>query len=92
MRDRSAIVRHVWDLLAPGGRLVVADTYLNPGFMRRRFLSMSNWVSSRTLYGRPDTDPRADLARLGGELHEERISMWLYGSQFVIARATKPRA
>jgi ubiquinone/menaquinone biosynthesis C-methylase UbiE len=92
MRDRSALARRAWDLLAPGGRLVVADVALDEGGARERFMGMSVWVSSRTLVGKPDTDPAADLASFAGAVETERIRATFFLSHFLVCRATKPAA
>ena len=92
MRDRFSILRRIWDLLPVGGRMVIGDTFLNPGLARRLFMSMSIWVSERTLLGKPDIDPRADLASIAGEIDQRRIRMYPYLAQFVICAATKTSA
>lgn len=88
MRDRTRNLRRVWDLLEPGGRLVISDHTLSPGWPRRLLLSMGARFSDRTLIGKPDTDPGADLAALAGEV-ETRVIRFPPGARNVICSGAK---
>lgn len=92
MRDRLAILRSVWERLEPGGRLVLTDSQLRAGWPRRLFARLSVWSSNRTLLGKPDTDPDADLDALAGRAEVRRLSSGPFGFDHVICSATKPRA
>ena len=91
MRDRLRILESAWGWLEAGGRLVITDALLRPGWPRRAFLRLGVWVSDRTLLGKPDTDPSRDLALLAGGVHERRISLGV-GFDYVICAATKQAA
>ncbi len=88
MRDRTANLRRIWDLLAPGGRLVICDHRLSPGWPSRVFRSSSARFSDRTLLGNPDTDPEADLAALAGDV-ETRVIRFPPGARNVICAGTR---
>lgn len=89
MRDRVAILEAAWRTLDVGGRVVVTDARLRPGWPRRVLAGSSAWVSDRTLLGRPDTDPEKDLARLGGSVAMQRVSFGPFGFEYVICSAVK---
>jgi demethylmenaquinone methyltransferase/2-methoxy-6-polyprenyl-1,4-benzoquinol methylase len=90
MRDRSGILRAAWGHLEAGGRLVLTDATLRPGWPRRLFRSLSVWVSDRTLLGRPDTEPAEDLASLAGPVEVQQISFAPLIADYVICAGTKP--
>jgi ubiquinone/menaquinone biosynthesis C-methylase UbiE len=89
MRDRLAILARVWSLLEAGGRLVITDAQLRPGWPRRLFGRLGNWSSNRTLLGRPDTDPERDLGALADRVEVQRIPFVL-GFDYVVCAATRP--
>jgi len=88
MRDRLKVLELGWRLLEVGGRLVITDASLRPGWPRRLFSGLGVWVSNLTLLGKPDTDPPRDLAALAGTVEEQRISFGL-GFDYLICAATK---
>lgn len=88
MRDRSAILRRVWNLVEPGGRLVVADMMMSPG-ARRLFSWLGVLVAKLTLLGKYDIEPRSDLASLAGQVEYECIRPFPFLAQFEICAATK---
>lgn len=92
MRDRLDVLRSAWSRLEAGGRMVVTDASLRPGWPRRLFYRLGVWVSDRTLLGKPDTDPAGDLSRIAGAVREERISFGPFGFDYVICSATKPQS
>lgn len=92
MRDRLIILQGVWGLLDAGGRIVITDAQLRPGWPRRLFLGLGVWMSNRTLLGKPDTDPSKDLACIAGGVREERISFGPFGFDYVVCAATKRAA
>lgn len=90
MRERARILAAAWDRLAPGGRLVITDARLRPGWPRRVLGRLSVWMSERSLLGRPDTDPERDLARLAGSARSQPISFGPLGFEYAICSASRP--
>ncbi|HMF19124.1 MAG TPA: class I SAM-dependent methyltransferase [Gemmataceae bacterium] len=91
MRDRSAILRRVWDLLEPRGRLVIADVMMNPGIPRRFFGWLGVLVSDLSLLGKPDIEPRSDLASNAGQVEYQRILRFPFLQQFEVCAAAKSK-
>ena len=85
MVHRLQVLRHCWDLLKPGGRLVIMDAKPMPGLAGRIFTPLGTWVSNATVLGNPEVRPWEDLRGLAGEVDMREFSM---GSYFV-ACATK---
>jgi demethylmenaquinone methyltransferase/2-methoxy-6-polyprenyl-1,4-benzoquinol methylase len=92
MRDRSAILRRVWDLVEPGGRLVIADVMMSPGIVRNLFGWVGVLVSNLTLLGKPDIEPRSDLASIAGQVEYQRIRPFPFLTQFEICAAAKSKS
>jgi len=90
MRDRSAILRRVWDLIEPGGRLVIADMMMSPG-ARRYFGWLGVLTGKLTLLGKFDIEPRSDLASIAGEVEYQCIRPFPYLAQFEICAAAKSK-
>ncbi len=88
MRDRSAILRRVWDLVEPGGRLVIADMMMSPG-ARYLFGWLGVLVSNLTLLGKHDIEPRSDLASIAGQVEYQCIRPFPFLVQFEICAAAK---
>jgi hypothetical protein len=74
----------------PGGRVAITDAQLREGWPRRIFSGSSVRMSSRTLLGRPDTDPPRDLAALAGSVEVKRIRLGPLGFDYLICSAAKP--
>jgi hypothetical protein len=55
------------------------------------FSRLGIWMSNLTLLGKPNTEPRRDLAARAGAVDEQRISFGL-GFDYVICAATKRAA
>jgi len=81
-----AVLHHAWNLLRPGGRLVVMDAKLPPGLGGRLILPFSLWLMKRTMLGNPLIKPWEDVERLVGAIEMEQF---MFGSWYICA-ATKP--
>jgi len=92
MRDRLRILESAWQLLDVGGRMVITDARLRPGWPRRVFSRLGVWMSNRTLLGKPDTDPERDLTRIAGSVSTQRISFAPFGFEYVVCGARKRAA
>jgi ubiquinone/menaquinone biosynthesis C-methylase UbiE len=92
MRDRLAILERAWNCAGEGGRVVVTDARLRPGWPRRLFSRLAAWTSGLTLLGRPDTDPAGDLRALAGRVEETRISLGPLGFDYVVCAAERRAA
>jgi ubiquinone/menaquinone biosynthesis C-methylase UbiE len=64
MPDHRAVLRHAWDQLVPGGRLVIMDAKVPPGPSGKFVLPFSLWLMKRTMLGNPLIHPREELASL----------------------------
>jgi ubiquinone/menaquinone biosynthesis C-methylase UbiE len=88
MPHHLAVLHHAWNLLRPGGRLVVMDAKLPPGLGGRVILPFSLWLMKRTMLGNPLIKPWEDVERLAGSIEMEQFML---GSWY-ICTATKPAA
>ena len=86
MPHHLAVLHHAWNLLRPGGRLVVMDAKLPPGLGGRLILPFSLWLMKRTMLGNPLIKPWEDVARLAGTIEMEQF---MFGSWY-ICTAVKP--
>jgi demethylmenaquinone methyltransferase/2-methoxy-6-polyprenyl-1,4-benzoquinol methylase len=86
MPHHSAVLRHVWRQLRPGGRLVIMDAKLPPGWAGRLILPFSLWLMKRTMLGNPLIRPWQELAEIV-EPVEMRECLF---SSYYICSATKP--
>ena len=86
MPHHLAVLHHAWNLLRPGGRLVVMDAKLPPGLGGRLILPFSLWLMKRTMLGNPLIKPWEDVARLAGSIEMEQF---MFGSWYICS-ATKP--
>lgn len=85
--DRLGILDRVWQLLAPGGRVVVMDARLPPGRPGALLAPLVRLISRATVLGNPHHCPWNDLLALTADvtIRNER-----FGTYFVCA-AVKPR-
>jgi demethylmenaquinone methyltransferase/2-methoxy-6-polyprenyl-1,4-benzoquinol methylase len=88
MPHHLAVLHHAWNLLRPGGRLVVMDAKLPPGLGGRLILPFSLWLMRRTMLGNPLIKPWEDVERLAGSIEMEHFML---GSWYICS-ATKPPA
>jgi demethylmenaquinone methyltransferase/2-methoxy-6-polyprenyl-1,4-benzoquinol methylase len=86
MPHHLQVLRHCWEQLKPGGRLVIIDGKLPPGLGGRILRRFSLWLMKRTMLGNPLIKPWEELAALSDDFQMQQI---LFGSWY-IARATKP--
>ena len=80
-----AVLHHAWNLLRPGGRLVVMDAKLPPGPGGELVLPFSLWLMKRTMLSNPLIRPWEEVAKLAGDVQMEQFML---GSWY-ICRATK---
>ncbi len=85
MTNRERILDRVWSLLAPGGRLVIADGKLAPGLRGRLLRPIVIAVMKATVLGDPDHGAWRDLRRLTADVEAEEELLGGY----VICRARK---
>ena len=90
--DRTKVLTEAWRVLEPGGRLVVTDAFLRPGWPRRVFGALSVRVSRSTLAGNPFIDLADEICAVTGDLTERRLWFAPGIAGFSICSATKPAA
>jgi ubiquinone/menaquinone biosynthesis C-methylase UbiE len=86
MPHHLTVLQNAWKQLRPGGRVVIVDGKLPPGFGGNLVLPFSVWLMKRTLLGNPYIKPWNDLAAIADDFAMEEF---LFGSYY-IARGTKP--
>jgi ubiquinone/menaquinone biosynthesis C-methylase UbiE len=88
MPHHRAVLRHAWQQLRPGGRLVIMDAKLPPGWGGRLILPFTLWLMKRTMLGNPLIHPWEELAEIVDRF-EMRECLF---SSYYICSATKPFA
>lgn len=76
------VLEHVWDLLEPGGRLVVLDAQI-PKRIRpwvRPIMPLIRSFMERTVLGDPDMEPMLELKKLGSPVQVEYMR---WGAHFI---------
>jgi ubiquinone/menaquinone biosynthesis C-methylase UbiE len=86
MPHHRAVLENVWNQLRPGGRLVIMDAKVPPGWGGRLILPFSLWLMKHTMLGNPLIHPWEVLAEVAGDV-EMSESMF---SSYYICSATKP--
>ena len=86
MRHRNRALRHAWQQLKPGGRLVMLDAKTFSGWLGRLLYPLALWTLKATVLGSPDIDELKDLKELTGQVEVEELQ---FGTYF-IACAEKP--
>ncbi len=86
MPHHRAVLRHAWRQLRPGGRLVIMDAKLPPGWGGRLILPFSLWLMKRTMLGNPLIHPWEELAEI---VESVDMSECLFSSYYLCS-ATKP--
>ena len=86
MQHRKQALRHAWEQLKSGGRLVMLDARALSGWLGRLLYPFALWTLKLTVLGSPDIDELKDLAALTGDVEVENLQ---FGTYF-IARVTKP--
>jgi ubiquinone/menaquinone biosynthesis C-methylase UbiE len=87
MIQRHEILRHAWDQLKPGGRLVIMDARIPKGMIGDLYRPLAMWTLDRTVLGNPDVDILADLRQLADRIDVKELFLGTY----FIGRATKPK-
>ena len=77
----------VWELLAPGGCVVVMDSGLPEGPLGRVLRPFATAMSQATVLGDPDSRPWDELARLGAAVATVRFQAGTY----FVCRGRKPQ-
>ena len=88
MIQRREVLRHAWNQLKPGGRLVIMDARIPKGIVGRLYRPLAIWTLKRTVLGNPDVDILEDLRQLTGKIDVEEL---FWGTYF-IGWATKPQS
>jgi len=88
MPHHRAVLRHAWQLLRPGGRIVIMDGKLPRGLGGKLVLPFGLWLMKHTMLGNPFIKPWDELAALADEF---AMQEFLFGSWYV-CRGTKPAA
>ena len=86
MRDRKQALRNAWRQLKPGGRFVMLDAKVLPGFVGRATHRLLSLILRLTVLGNPDLNQVQDVRELTGQVEVESLQ---FGTYFV-ARAIKP--
>jgi demethylmenaquinone methyltransferase/2-methoxy-6-polyprenyl-1,4-benzoquinol methylase len=86
MIQRREILRHAWDQLKPGGRLVIMDARIPKGAVGDWYRPLAVWTLDRTVLGNPDVDILEDLRQLAGRIDVQELFLGTY----FIGRAIKP--
>ncbi len=84
----NVVLRHAWDQLRLGGRMVIMDAKLPGSFGERLLLPFSLWLMKHTMLGNPLVRPWEELAEIADEF---AMSECLLGSYY-ICTAVKHRA
>jgi len=86
MPHHRAVLQKAWEQLRPGGRLVIMDAKVTPGWGGRLILPFSLWLMRHTMLGNPLIHPWEELADIAEHVD---MSQSLFGSYY-ICRAMKP--
>jgi ubiquinone/menaquinone biosynthesis C-methylase UbiE len=86
MRHRKQVLRHAWEQIKPGGRLVMLDSRFLSGLLWRLTYPLFSWILKLTVLGNPDVDELRDVRELSGQVEVEELQ---FGTYF-IARVMKP--
>ena len=71
MPHHRSVLRQVWKQLRPGGRLVIVDARLPPGFFGKLIRPFATWLMKHTLLGNPLIRPWQYHAALVDDFHME---------------------
>jgi len=88
MPHHRAVLQNAWEQLRPGGRLVIMDAKVPPGWGGRLILPFSLWLMKHTMLGNPLIHPWEELADVAGDVE---MNECLFGSYY-ICTAVKPQA
>jgi ubiquinone/menaquinone biosynthesis C-methylase UbiE len=80
MPHHLAVLRHSWNLLRPGGSLVIMDAKLPPGLSGKIVLPFALWLMKQTMLGNPLIRPWDELARLTDKFD---MREFMFGSYYI---------
>jgi phosphatidylethanolamine/phosphatidyl-N-methylethanolamine N-methyltransferase len=80
MPHHLTVLQNAWKQLRPGGRLVIVDAKVPPGFGGDLVRPFSVWLMKHTLLGNPYIEPWHDLAGIADDFEMEEF---LFGSYYV---------
>jgi ubiquinone/menaquinone biosynthesis C-methylase UbiE len=80
MPHHRVVLQHSWNILRPGGRIVIMDGKAPPGRMGQIFLPFGVWLMRHTLLGNPFIKPWKHLADLAQDFAMEEF---VFGSWYV---------
>lgn len=86
MPNHKQILAKAWDLMKPGGRIVILDAKLPDGFSGRVMLPATLWMMKHSVLGNPYIRPWEELASLTSDIAMEEVQFGTY----YICRGTKP--
>jgi ubiquinone/menaquinone biosynthesis C-methylase UbiE len=88
MPHHRTVLRHAWQQLRRGGRLVIMDAKVPPGLGGRLVLPFSLWLMKHTMLGNPLIHPWQELGAIAGDVDMSECMF----SSYYICSATKPFA
>ncbi len=88
MPHHRTVLRRAWQQLRPGGRLVIMDAKVPPGWGGRLVLPFSLWLMKHTMLGNPLIHPWQELGAVAGDVDMSECMF----SSYYICSATKPFA
>ena len=88
MPHHRTVLRHAWQQLRPGGRLVIMDAKVPPGWGGRLVLPFSLWLMKHTMLGNPLIRPWQELGAVADRVDMSECML----SSYYICSATKPLA
>jgi demethylmenaquinone methyltransferase/2-methoxy-6-polyprenyl-1,4-benzoquinol methylase len=78
MPHHREVLQTAWDLLAPGGRVVILDAKPPNGARGRVLLPLLTWISRATVLGNPHLRPWEELAEMTAAVEMEQMSFGTY--------------
>jgi ubiquinone/menaquinone biosynthesis C-methylase UbiE len=88
MPHHRTVLRHAWQQLRPGGRLVIMDAKVPLGWGGRLVLPFSLWLMKHTMLGNPLIHPWQELGAVADQVDMSECMF----SSYYICSATKPFA
>ena len=88
MPHHRTVLRHAWQQLRPGGRLIIMDAKVPPGLGGRLVLPFSLWLMKHTMLGNPLIHPWQELGAVADHVDMSECMF----SSYYICSATKPFA
>jgi demethylmenaquinone methyltransferase/2-methoxy-6-polyprenyl-1,4-benzoquinol methylase len=88
MPHHRAVLRRAWQQLRPGGRLIIMDAKVPPGWGGRLVLPFSLWLMKHTMLGNPLIHPWQELLAVADQVDMSECMF----SSYYICSAIKPFA